>query len=245
MRLLSWNIHKGIGSLDRRYDLERVASVIRHYDPDVVVLQEVDDGVPRSGSTCQHEALAAVLEYPYVVFGPNVFLKQGCYGNAILSRHPLTRWRNIDLTLVGKKARGALYAEIRALVEDHRLTLHLVNVHLGLSGMERRWQVRNLLDAEELARLDQRSRLVIAGDINDWSGALGRGRLRRAGFRCLSGTGRRASLTFPSWQPVGALDRVFARGAITGEHHQRARLALARQASDHLPVVVDMVLLPT
>jgi endonuclease/exonuclease/phosphatase family metal-dependent hydrolase len=221
-----------------------VVTVIRHYDPDIVVLQEVDDGVPRSGSTCQHETLADALNYPNAVFGANVFLKHGCYGNAILSRYPVIRWRNIDLTFVGKKARGALYAEIRVTAEDHRLTLHLVNVHLGLSGMERRWQVRNLLESEELTRLDQRSRLVIAGDINDWSGALGRGRLRQAGFQCLSGTGRRASLTFPSWQPVGALDRVFARGAITGEHYQRARLALARQASDHLPVVVDMELLP-
>ena len=243
VRLLTWNIHKGIGSLDRRYDLDRIASVIEYYAPDIVALQEVDDGVPRSASHCQAEVLGGMLGYTHVAFAPNVFLKRGCYGNAVLSRHPIAKWRNIDLSLSGKKARGALYSEIRVQIGTHRLTLHLVNIHLGLSGMERRWQVRNLLACEELSGLERLGRVVVAGDTNDWSGALVRGRLRRAGFRCVTGVGRRASLTFPSWQPVGALDRVFVHGKISCEHHQRARLALAHQASDHLPVVVDAELL--
>ncbi len=244
MRLLTWNIHKGIGSLDRRYDLKRVVAVIEHYDADIVALQEVDEGVPRSASDRQAEWLAEAMGYPYHVFGPNVWLKQGCYGNAVLSRHPLVRWRNIDLTFSGKKPRGALYAEIRASSGEHRLTLHLVNLHLGLSGMERRWQVRRLLASEELVHLERLARVIVAGDTNDWAGALARGRLIQAGFHCVTGTGRRASLTFPSWQPVGALDRVYARGSLACETHRRARLALARQASDHLPVVVDVALVP-
>ncbi|KAA3630847.1 MAG: endonuclease [Proteobacteria bacterium] len=245
MRLLTWNIHKGIGSIDRRYNLDRVVEVIRYYDSDVVVLQEVDDGVPRSGSDSQAEKLADVLGYPHFHFGPNVTLKRGCYGNATLSRFPVSRRCNIDLTFPGKKARGGLYTELRAQANGHRLRLHLVNVHLGLSGMERRWQIRRLLECDELTRLERASRIVIAGDTNDWSGALARGRLREAGFECVTGVGRRASLTFPSWQPVGALDRVFARGTIDCEHYRRARLAMAFQASDHLPVVVDISLLAT
>lgn len=243
LRILTWNMHKGIGSLDRRYDLERIATVIEYYDPDVVALQEVDDGVPRSASDDQAGMLGARLGYPHVAFGPNVYLKRGCYGNALLSRHPIVHWHNIDLTLAGKKARGALYAELRVTSAEHRLTLHVVNIHLGLSGMERRWQIRNLLACAELANLDRLGRIVVAGDTNDWSGALVRGRLRRAGFQCVTGVGRRASLTFPSWQPVGALDRVFTHGKIVCDHHHRARLALASEASDHLPVVVDAELL--
>ena len=244
MRLLTWNIHKGIGSLDRRYDLERTIQAIRHYEPDIVTLQEVDHEVPRSRADRQTEEIAEALGLAHYVFGPNVTLKQGCYGNATLSRFPVSRWKNIDLTLAGKKARGGLYTEIRVSTGEHRLTVHLVNIHLGLSGMERRWQVRNLLAHEEIARLDRSRRLMIVGDTNDWSGALARGRLRQAGFECVTGIGRRASLTFPSWQPVGALDRVFARGALRCEHHRRARLAVAQQASDHLPLVVDVELDP-
>ena len=48
MRILSYNIHKGIGGRDRRYRLERVLEVIAREEPDVVCLQEVDRHVRRS-----------------------------------------------------------------------------------------------------------------------------------------------------------------------------------------------------
>jgi endonuclease/exonuclease/phosphatase family metal-dependent hydrolase len=239
MRLLCWNIHKGIGGVDRRYDLHRILRVIDHYDPDILLLQEVDRDVPRSRRQDQTSLIATVLDYPHTEFGPNVRLRSGCYGNATLSRAPIVDSRNINLSFGIKKSRGALYTEIRTRVNGHTYRVHLVNVHLGLSGMERRWQIRRLLDSGELSRLDSASRIVIAGDTNDWNGALGRGPLSRAGFSCATGTGRRASLTFPAWQPVSALDRVFYRGAMESEHHYRGRLSITRQASDHLPVIVD------
>jgi endonuclease/exonuclease/phosphatase family metal-dependent hydrolase len=35
LRLLSWNIHKCIGGVDRKYDPDRVVATIAHYEPDV------------------------------------------------------------------------------------------------------------------------------------------------------------------------------------------------------------------
>ncbi|GJL82120.1 MAG: endonuclease [marine bacterium B5-7] len=244
MRLLTWNIHKGIGSLDRRYDFKRIIDVIDHYQPDVVTMQEVDQGVPRSRGDDQTQLLASVIGYPYYIFGANVDLKQGRYGNATLSRFPIRHWQNIDLTFTGKKSRGALYTELTVPQHGRRLTVHVVNIHLGLSGMERRWQIRRLLESDDIIHLDSGSRMIVSGDTNDWSGALVRGRLRQMGFRCATGTGARASLTFPSWGPVGALDRVLVRGALAEFHHTRARLSLASSASDHLPVVIDMDVVP-
>ncbi|MCB9897463.1 MAG: endonuclease/exonuclease/phosphatase family protein [Planctomycetes bacterium] len=244
MRLLSWNIHKGIGGIDRRYDIERTLDVLSHYDADVLLLQEVDRGVPRSRGHHQAEHVAERLGHAHVAFGPNVRLKQGVYGNAIVSRHPLLETRRIDLTFPLKKVRGALLAKLELPVGEHRLTLHLVNVHLGLSGIERRWQVQRLLDHPQLRHLDARSRLVIAGDTNDWTGALPRGRLARDGFECVTGRRTKALRTFPSWRPVGALDRVFVRGPLRCAHLVRPRLPLAVAASDHLPVVLDLELLP-
>ena len=243
MRLLSWNIHKGIGGLDRRYDLNRILTVINHYGPDVVALQEVDEGVPRSRRHHQAQLVAEILGYPHTAYGPNVWLKTGCYGNATLSRYPYAHSRNIDLGIGVKKSRGALYTEIRVRDKQHVYTLHLVNIHLGLSGVERRLQIRRLFEAEELTRLGAVSRIVVAGDTNDWNGALGRGPFKHAGYVCATGTGRRASLTFPAWRPVSALDRVFFRGPLLSEHHFRGRLKATRQASDHLPVVVDFSML--
>ena len=239
MRLLSWNIHKGIGGMDRRYDLQRILHVIDYYKPDILTLQEVDRGVARSRHHEQTKLIAQVLDYPHYVYGPNVFLKTGCYGNATLSKYPVANSRNIDLSFGVKKSRGALYTEIRPRTDSKTFRFHLFNIHLGLSGIERRWQVKRLLESEEIKRLDLSSRIVIAGDTNDWNGALWRGPFKVSGFKCATGIGRRASPTFPAWQPVSPLDRVFVRGALRGEHHFRGRLHLARHASDHAPLIVD------
>lgn len=244
MRLLTWNIHKGIGGIDRRYNLSRILAVIGHYNPDIVVLQEVGQDMPRARHHDQVELIAQVLDYPYVEYGPNVWLKTGCYGNATLSRDPVVNTRNIDLSIGVKKSRGALYTEIKTRADDHNYTMHLINIHLGLSGVERRMQIRRLLETDELQRLPAVSRVIIAGDTNDWNGALGRGRLLRYGYDCVTGRGRQASLTFPAWQPVGALDRVFMRGPVRSDHYYRGRTKISRQASDHLPVIVDFTILP-
>lgn len=244
LRLLSWNIHKAIGGVDRRCSLERVAAVLSHYRPDVAALQEVDDGVPRSGHQRQHEVLAAALGFRYLAFAPTVRLSTGRYGNATLSHHPILAHEAVDLRFPLKKARGALYTSIAVPAGGRRRTLHLFNWHLGLSGLERRWQVRRLLASRRCQHLDRDSRVVLAGDSNDWAGALAGGRLLDAGFGCATGTGASALRTFPAWAPVGALDRIFLRGALRCAHVLRPRLDLAARASDHLPVVVDLQLLP-
>lgn len=228
--------------MDRRYDLHRILTVIDHYRPDIAVLQEVSSEVPRSRRHRQAELIADILDFRHLEYGPNVRLKQGSYGNATLSRYPIGRTRNVDLSFGLKKSRGALYTEIRVRKSGRVSMLHLVNIHLGLSGVERRWQTRRLLEMDELSHPGRPGRTIVAGDTNDWNGALWRVHFSRVGFRCATGTGRRASLTFPSWQPVSALDRVFFRGALSAEHHFRGRLELNKQASDHLPVIVDFAL---
>jgi endonuclease/exonuclease/phosphatase family metal-dependent hydrolase len=240
MRLLVWNIHKGIGGLDGRYAPGRITAVLQHYDPDVVALQEVDDGVPRSGGDRQVDLLGDVISLAHRAWGPNVRLKRGCYGNATLSRWPITHSENVDLQFGPKKPRGALITDVQVEEGEHKFSVHVVNLHLGLSGVERRWQARRLLDAPRLQRLTRSSRLVIAGDTNDWAGALP-GFLGDAfGLRCVTGRGTHAVRTFPAFGPMGALDRVFVRGEIECTHHSASRLRLAREASDHLPLVVDL-----
>jgi endonuclease/exonuclease/phosphatase family metal-dependent hydrolase len=82
---------------------------------------------------------------------------------------------------------------------------------------------------------------VIAGDMNDWRGVL-KGMFKKTGFAC--GTNRRpgsrwAIKTFPSFAPTGGLDKIFYRGPLHPQRVYRSRLALARVASDHLPVIAD------
>jgi endonuclease/exonuclease/phosphatase family metal-dependent hydrolase len=131
LRLVTYNIHKGIGGVDRRYRLDRIIETVRHCEPDLVFLQEVAEGSPRSHHHRQVDLLGDALNLPHRVFQPNVWLKEGRYGNAILSRHPLSDVQDLDLTIPLKKCRRALIARCRVHSPQHLRTLLLFNVHLG------------------------------------------------------------------------------------------------------------------
>lgn len=246
IRILSYNIHKAIG-VDRRFCPDRIVEIIRHHDPDVALLQEVDRNVPRSGLMDLASRLAGELSYAYRAVGMNVHMKRGKYGNATLSRFPIGRQRNIDLAVNGAKRRGAQHTRLHIEHSGHAYELDVFNVHLGLTARLRRAQMERLLAAPDLAHLESDTPCVIAGDTNDWQGELKRKFLVPAGFACA--TNRRAGSrwairTFPSMAPNIGLDKIFYRGAIELVHVQRSRLKLARRASDHLPVLADFKLHP-
>lgn len=234
LRIVTWNIHKGVGN-DRKLDVDRIADVLAQYEPDVVALQEVFRFDPHHGVRSQPEELAELLELPHVATAWNVPRRQGVYGNATLSRLPLETPTNIDLKWRFKKRRSALYTRVAL---PHR-SLHLFNVHLGLAHFERKAQLRWVADwTDRLATAGEP--VVVAGDTNDWLSRLQRHAHAR-GFAC-SGAGRRrhARGTYPSFLPMGALDRVYLRGDVRVIDSYASRTHLARQASDHLPLVTDL-----
>jgi endonuclease/exonuclease/phosphatase family metal-dependent hydrolase len=237
-RLLSYNIHKGIGGVDRKHNLGRIVETLNHYTPDIAVLQEVDEGVPRSRLERQAEVLAKETGLLHFAYQRNVTLKVGHYGNAILSRHPLHDTCEVDLSMRLKKPRGGLLASCQIPGRERSHRIMLVNVHLGLSGIERRMQLRRLLKAECLAHVRRSTPLVIAGDYNDVWSSLGWLVMRKEGF---AAAGKRIR-TFPAAMPLRALDRVFYRGEIRALHAFAGHTETARRASDHLPLVVDFEL---
>ena len=237
LRLVTWNIHKGIGT-DRRYALERTIEVLKGMAGDVVCLQEVDEGVVRSKGESQVKRLAESLGYPHAALGLNVRVGEGAYGSAILSRYPLRGTHNVDLTVPPKKRRGGLVARVEHGPPGGWL---LANVHLGLIHMERKVQVRRLL-GHLLEDAHEHRPVVIAGDWNEWGRRLVRGALHEAGFHlarldCHPTNGIR---TFPSRRPLFALDRVLYRGPVRCHHVACVVDGAARHASDHLPVVVEL-----
>jgi len=232
MRLLSWNIHKGIGGRDRRYSLARIIDCIEAENPDLVCLQEVDRLVHRSHHDDQPRLLARYFR-SHSVFQPNVPVGGGAYGNLILSRWPIHSRHRISLRRGGRKSRGAQLV----LIASPEGVLHLVNTHLGLAESERRWQVDRLLGHMLFRSADPHPTLVV-GDFNDWRDALATERFAAAGFRHLTSPASRFR-TFPAWLAIGGLDKAFARGRIEVRQARVVRTSLAKAASDHLPLVVD------
>lgn len=241
LRILTWNIHKCIGGLDRRYDPERIRAVISHYQPDLVLLQEVDDYARRSRRDRQVDLLGDLLAMRHRTWYPNVTVRGGGhYGNAIMSRFPFTDHQNIDLTIPPKKRRSVLHARCRVRLSKRAdrvrtRTVHLYNMHLGLSGIERKAQLRKFMASHPFAGLDHRTPLIVAGDFNDVWGTLGKKLLVPAGFR-----GIHPINTFPAYRPVRALDSLYVRGKVEIEKISAARIDIAKRASDHLPLIADL-----
>ena len=239
LRVLSYNIHRAIG-VDRRFRPDRIARVIAHHDPDLALLQEVDEGVPRSRELDLARELAERLGYPHLAVGHNVSLRRGRYGNATLSRFPIVRERNIDLSIRTRKRRGCQHTRIE--LGPGLGALDAFNLHLGLSAQERRRQLGVLLRSKEMRRVVAATPCVVGGDFNDWRSLLRRGMLG-AGFESATERGRLAAVrTYPSFSPQGGLDRIYYRGALRLVAARRCRLNLSRVASDHLPVLADFEL---
>lgn len=238
IRVLSYNIHKGIGGRDRRYRLERITEVIAREEPDVICLQEVDRNVRRSHFHNQPELLAEHFLAVGRFYQFNVAVKDGGYGNLMLSKWPFIEQHQVSLTLRRKKPRGAQWA----VVNTPMGSLRVVNWHLGLSEQERHWQVRRLLE-HHLFRAQAHLPTLIIGDTNDWRNTLSQGPFAVHGFQHVTTPVSRFR-SFPAYLPLGALDKAFIRGPLTVVHARIARSRLARDASDHLPLVVELELEP-
>ncbi len=240
LRVLSYNIHKCIGGVDRRYEPSRIIEVIRKLDADVVMLQEVDAGVKRSNGDRQVELLGNELGLRYHTWFPNVDVRGGGqYGNAILSRYPLIESTNIDVTLRFKKRRSVLHGVLRVRHDDVDRTVHVFNMHLGLARYERKRQLELFLNSHPFAHLHHDTPVVVGGDLNDVYGGLGT-LLAPSGFRGIE----RRPLTFPAWGPMRALDAIFVRGAVEFTRLTRCDSDLARRASDHRPLLAEVKLHP-
>lgn len=238
MRLLSYNMHKGIGGHDRRYDLDRVARVIEHENPDILCLQEVTRHARRTLGDDQPALLAARFASVAHAFQMTVRYRVGGYGNLVLSRWPVTDSHHLCLRWKGWKPRGA---QLVAL-DTPGGPLLLANWHLGLRDRERHWQAERLLAHARIQDAAGPPTLVV-GDFNDWRGTLGAAALAAHGFAEATRPPSRFR-SFPAFLPLLALDKAFYRGGVRVTETRVVRTPLARRASDHLPLVLDFTLTP-
>ena len=219
----SYNIHKAVG-LDRRRDPERIMAVLREIDADVVALQEADR---RFGEREAALPLNLIEEQGHYRAVP-LALRQhslGWHGNALLVRRGITVAEGAVVPLPTLEPRGAIRADL--IIEGRRV--RVVGMHLDLSGLRRRQQLRAIF--AHCARCDHHCPSVLMGDFNEWSRRGGSLHEVHSPWRTLA-PGR----SFPARRPVAQLDRVVISDDWTcvdaGVHHS----ALAALASDHLPV---------
>jgi len=229
LSIVTYNIHRAIGN-DRKYNLSRIIEICKELNPDFIALQEVDHSVPRSRHEDMAKIISCELGMEYIL-GLNVKLKQGAYGNATFSRHPILFSENVDLTWTIKKARGCLISKVAHPAGE----IFLCNFHLGLAGMERVRQVRKILHSIH----DRIDRPILAlGDTNDHQHRLDQ-ILLRGGLR-ETGEKEKSLRTFPSYAPIWRLDRIYYSRHFHLKEQMVIRSRQTRIASDHLPVYAKL-----
>lgn len=242
LNVLTMNMHMGFGLFNRRFILPELRDAVRNVSADVVFLQEVHGEhqnhaatVKGWPTTSQYEFLADSMWKDFA-YGRNAVYPHGHHGNALLSKYPIIRHENLDISILGTEERGLLHCVLQV---PRFGEVHAICVHLGLKEAHRQQQLSLLADL--VSRLPQDAPVIIAGDFNDW---------RQKADAALAGTGLREvfvdtfgapAKSFPARFPLLRLDRIYVRNASI-----RAPKVLSNRPwshlSDHAPLAVEVTL---
>jgi len=237
LHILTYNIHKGFSQFNKkRISLHELRDRLQSVEPDLVFLQECVGFHARLAerhanwpTSPQYEFLAEQVWQDFA-YGRNAVVDDAHHGNAILSKFPILRWDNEDVSMHRLERRGLLHCEID--VPGWSQPLHAINVHLGLLKVWREKQLVALVNRiERLVPHD--APLIIAGDFNDWTRRASHGLIRALDVSEVFETyGRGPARSFPAMLPVLRLDRIYVRGFRVKLAHVHRGVNWAR-ISDH------------
>ena len=243
-RVLTYNVHSCIG-MDGKVSPDRIARVIAQCSPDIVALQELDVGRARTKGVNQARLIAQTLQMAFQ-FHPVIRMEQGLYGNAVLTHFPMKLVKARRLPGLTNKPRIERRGALWAAIDVGGRQIQFINTHLGLRSRERRLQVEALLGLDWLHHPDCLEPVILCGDFNalpySWASRHIARRLRDAQ---VSVRNHRPLKTWFGRLPAARIDHVFVGPGIEVLAVNVSRTGLARVASDHLPLMVDLRVNPT
>lgn len=243
--IATYNIHKGYSQFKRHFVLHALRERLRDLDADIVFLQEVQGADRRAkprhhfeGAHPQHEFLAHE-SWLHHAYGKNSEYDSGHHGNAILSRYPILKWDNQDISAHRFESRGVLHCEIP--MPDSGTVLHCLCVHLGLFLRGQTRQMKELVErVQRVVPAD--APLIIAGDFNDWRNHAGHLLAQELhlheAFEIKTGGLARS---YPCGLPLLRMDRIYVRGLTVQQVGVHAHYPW-NKISDHAALSATLVL---
>jgi endonuclease/exonuclease/phosphatase family metal-dependent hydrolase len=244
IRVITYNIHHGEGT-DKKFDLPRIAKVLLAEKPDIVALQEVDQGTRRASGVDQPAELER-LTGMRVVFGHNIDYDGGGYGTAVLSRLPIRSYESVKLksfyesTPEHAEQRGVQMIE---LGDKNEPGLLFLCTHLDFRPPDDE-RMNSALTINDLIRKRANMPAIIAGDFNatpdsrpihefakQWK--IAAPKLRADGT---AEKNARPIFTYPSDKPDKWIDYVMCRPANRWDVIE-VRVLDEPVASDHRPLL--------
>jgi endonuclease/exonuclease/phosphatase family metal-dependent hydrolase len=240
--VMSMNVHKGLSPLHRHSTIYQLRQKMRSHYPDLLFLQELQQehrGRVRRFSQWPLTELTHFLSEDFWHdwhYGKNAEYPAGHHGNAILSKHPLHKGLNYDISAYQFERRGLLHSITQLKGFDK--PIHCFCVHLALFERGRERQLEEII--HYISQLAQGGPTIVAGDFNDWRNRVS-APMRAAGFdevfEALTGA---PAKTFPSISPMLPMDRIYVRGL---KIHSAQILHEWMKLSDHLGITAQLELL--
>jgi endonuclease/exonuclease/phosphatase family metal-dependent hydrolase len=239
--VMTYNVHSCIGT-DRKLSPLRIAEVIDRCNADIVALQELDAGLPRTQMIDQAHLIAMTLEMSFH-FHSSIHLKEGGYGNAILSRGDIRLIKAgavpTDPLHPSLERRGAVWTEVE--LRGHKV--QVLGTHFGLNRGERVKQARSITGHEWLEHPECGHPVILCGDFNAMMGSHVYRLLTQHLHDVQRGVkGRLPRGTWPAQLPLMRIDHMFVSRDVKVRQVLVPKTPLTRVASDHLPLVVTLEL---
>jgi len=224
-RIVTYNIRAGLG-LDGVRSIRRIGDVLASLNPDVVCLQEVDQHVLRSWLSNQPKFLSTRLGMQ-VMFQRNLRYGVGGFGNCILVKPLIMHCRCHSLPADGEP-RGLV--EVTAAPGGHEVTIFCTHL-----STEKEVRVRQAKEVVKIVKAVHGPH-VLCGDMNDVMGSETLSTLLDDPVLRDSSLEIRPTYTPLSTKDHRKIDFVLAdlRFEVKDER------VIDTNASDHLPVVVDL-----
>lgn len=229
IRVMTYNIHHGEG-MDGHINLDRIAALIHSANVDLVGLQEVDRNADRSHNLDMIKILARLTSMHWA-FGKNLELRNGDYGNGILTRFPIVHQENLYYKMVKSSERRGL---LQVVIDVNNQEIVFMNTHID-HHLDNAESILNVKQIRASANAYGGKPVIISGDFNETPESRMIEEME-LDFINASSAISQPVLTHRSTNPKTQIDYVFTSKDWT----IRFIAVLYSLASDHLPLVAEI-----